>query len=193
MKTVISNEGLELLAKIKNQALEWIMAEDWTKFGRSYGNILICVAGKYIQIENDYRVIPYFNSKEELAGFDVRQLKTVEAFDSSVLEMTLRKEIIGKEIKNIEIVRDKVSVCYSDPSRNQLYMIDQAILFEFDDLQWIVSQTSPFTPMAEMIFAKNAFEQIRTVDEIREEWADVPERGRDLLYKTRVTRELIQL
>lgn len=83
-----------------------------------------------IEIENDYRLVPYFGAEEELAGYDVSILKD-KKFDPSVMEEDLYIEEINKQVVGIDIVRDSITIDYIDKGKEEVYKIDQSIIFRF--------------------------------------------------------------
>lgn len=192
MKTTISQEGINVLKKIIGKKLKSITAENWNEFNRSYGNIKIKLEDECIMIENDYRNIPYFDDMEELSGYGILQLNSCRDFQPSVMPDKLLTVDINKEIKSIKIVQDSINIQYHDSDRTNTYTIDQAIIFGFENDKWLISQISLFTPMSKMIFAHIIDDEIKSINEVTEEWKDEPDEGNER-YEVSVEREILNL
>ncbi|NLE62307.1 MAG: hypothetical protein GX612_00525 [Bacteroidales bacterium] len=99
---------------------------------------------------------------------------------------------INKEIKSIKIVQDSINIQYHDSDRTNTYTIDQAIIFGFENDKWLISQISLFTPMSKMIFAHIIDDEIKSINEVTEEWKDEPDEGNER-YEVSVEREILNL
>jgi hypothetical protein len=191
METHISSKGIQILKNLIGKRVDTITAENWKEFNRSYGNILVQTEGQFVEISNDYRLVPYFDDNEEIASFDIRALPAKEEFIPSVLEKELISETIDEVLGVVKIVRDTITLNFTNGKEDK-YVIDQAIIFEMQTKEWLVSQEFIFTPIAAMYFGKNLVQNVRTKEEIIEEWKD--DDGDDIPdYLVAVEREIIEL
>lgn len=192
MNTTVSHSGMSILNKIIGRRIKSITPEDWRDFNRSYGNIKVELEDFCIVIENDYRNVTYFEGKEELAGYDVLQLLSCNNFHASVMPDKLIKVEINQEIQAIKVVRDTIKIYDYKSDKIDCYTIDQAIIFEFEDRKWLFSQISLFTPLSKMVFSNSIESEIKSLDVVKEEWADDSKEG-DNKYDVSVERELINV
>lgn len=186
----ISERGIQALEKMKGKTIVSITADDWRSYKRSYGSICINLEDVSVEIENDYREVSYFDSTEELAGYDVREL-VESSYRPLVMRDRLYTEALNQRIKSIKIVRDTISVNYLNARENECHEIDQAIIFELESMTWMVSQASLFSPMSNMIFGKNAENLVKSVDEAKSDWED--DESDKPGYEIQVTRTVLEL
>lgn len=195
MGLIISNKGLDILKKIKSNSILNICADDWKNYNRSYGNIKIEVENYSIEIENDYRLVPYFGTEEELAGYDAKILKN-NKFDSSVMEKDLYIKEINMQVLGIKIVRDTITIDYNNKDKNEVYNIDQAIIFDFGIMKFAISQTSIFTPMSKITFSEDVDTDVKSIKEVKSDWIDddLDNGGENLIkYMVHVKRDILEL
>ncbi|MSS78554.1 hypothetical protein HV819_05595 [Anaerococcus sp. AGMB00486] len=194
MGLIISDKGLETLKKIKGKIILNICADDWKDYNRSYGNIKIELQNCFIEIENDYRLVPYFGTEEELAGYDAKILKD-NKFDYSVMEEDLYTKEINKQVVGINIIRDTIMIDYKDEDKNEVYKIDQAIIFDFGIMKFCISQTSIFTPMSKITFSEDVEMEIKSIEEVKSEWIDddLDTEVKSPKYKVHVKRKILEL
>ena len=193
MNTYISDKGIKILKELKNKTVIRIIADDWRDYNRSYGNIKIDFEDCSVEIENDYRNVSYFGVNEELAGYDVICLKNGN-FESSVMSDNLYVKNFNKKITGISIIRDTVMIDYSNNIKREKYLIDQAVIFKFDDMKWLISQTSIFTPMSKMLFSKNINEGIKSIEKIKSDWEDNADTGKCTpAYNVDIKREILEI
>lgn len=194
MGLIISDKGLEILKKIKGKTIVNICADDPEDYNRSYGNIKIELQNFLIEIENDYRLVPYFGTEEELAGYEVNILKD-KRFNSSVMEKDLYIKEINKQVVGINIIRDTIMIDYKAGCKNDVYKIDQALIFDFGIMKFAISQTSIFTPMSKITFSEDIEMSIKSIEEVKSDWIDDDlESGENSpKYKVHVKREILEL
>lgn len=68
------------------------------------------------------------------------------------MEQELYIEEINKQFVGINIVRYTI-INYNNEDKNEVYNIDQAIISDFVMMEFIISQTSIFTPMSKMTYS----------------------------------------
>lgn len=192
MELMISPKGLKILENTINKTIVSITADDWRKYNRSYGNIMIKLIDEVIVIENDYKEIAYFGGTDEMAGYELIILDTEKHFESSVFERDLYTAKIDEVVKSVKIVRDEILTIETDQTETK-YIIDQAIIFEFMDFQWLICRDSLFMPMSRMKFKEDAWPFLKTLDEVYHEWKDDPEVGEKPAYQVQISREIIDL
>ena len=171
MGLIISDKGLDVLKKIKGNSILNICADDWKDYNRSYGNIKIEIENCSIEIENDYRLVPYFGTEEELAGYDAKILIN-NKFDPSVMKEDLYIKEINMQVIGIKIVRDTITIDYNNEDKNEVYNLDQAIIFEFGTMKFAISQTSIFTPMSKITFSEDVETDIKSIKDVKSDWME---------------------
>lgn len=194
MGLIISDKGLDVLKKIKGNLMLNICAYDWKDYNRSYGNIKIESKNCSIEIENDYRLVPYFGTEEELAGYDAKILKN-NKFAPSVMKEDLYIKEINMQVKGIKIVRDTITIDYNSEDKNEVYNIDQAIIFDFGIMKFVISQTSIFTPMSKIIFSEDVETDIKSIKDVKSDWIDDDLDNGEILtkYMVHVKRDILEL
>ncbi|MDO4680137.1 MAG: hypothetical protein Q4A55_02565 [Aerococcus sp.] len=194
MSLCCSNEGLEILRTLKGHFLIKITADDWRDYDRSYGSIKMNLDELAVAIENDYRNVFYFGSREELAGYDIVRL-TNRDFDPSVMKSDLYVKAINQKISSIQVIRDTIILNYFREKPREKYVIDQGLIFTLDNMKWTVSQTSLFTPMSQMIFTDKENGPIKSIAEVKADWEDDDLNGEDdrPTYTVEVERNVLDL
>jgi|GEM_PF-2780631 len=195
MQTYIDKAGIDTLREVIGQNIQSITAENWKKFNRSYGNLLIQTSKKLFVIDNDYRVVSRFGDEEEIAGFSVSSLDKKEDFIPSVLQNQLLTEKTNELILSVCVVRDKITVKFIDNRPDEIHIIDQAIIFIFEKYEWLIGQSSWMTPMTKMLFGNDLISQIPNVETVAREWTDEAESPDHPIveYQATVDRDIIQL
>lgn len=176
MEGYILEKDIKVLKSLINDNLELITADDWKEFGRSYGNILIKTSNKIIEIVDDYCVLPYFGEEEDLAIFQVKNLKSIDEYTPSVMNKNLCTTLINEKINSIKIIRDTVTLILDD-NKKEVHKIDQYIIFELEKTKWLIGRQFIFTPMADMIFGDDIYSKVKTTEEVEKEWIDYDEDG----------------
>lgn len=70
------------------------------------------------------------------------------------MEQELYIEEINKRFVGINIVRYTI-IDYNNEVKNEVNNIDQAIIFNFVMMKFIISQNSIFTPMSKMTYSED--------------------------------------
>lgn len=194
MNMIISDQGMKILNKIKGKKIISICADDWQASNRSYGNIKIDLENYALEIENNYREVLYFGTKEELAGYNIVSLKG-KKFTPSVMYEDLCKKYINKKIIRVNLVRDSIEINYININKKEVYEIDQAIIFDFGEMKLGISQTSIFTPVSKIMLSINGDLWVKSIEEVENEWADddLETSKESLKYEVKIERKIIEL
>lgn len=194
MGLIISDIGLDILKKIKGNSIVNICADDWRDYNRSYGNIKIEIENYSMEIENDYRLVSYFGIEEELAGYDAKILKN-NKFTPTVMKEDLYIKEINMQVIGIKIVRDTITIDYNNEDKNEVYNIDQAIIFDFGIMKFSISQTSIFTPMSKITFSEDVETDIKSIKDVKSDWIDDNLDNEENLnkYIVHVKRDILEL
>lgn len=195
MQTYLTKSEINTLANLKKDTLLSITAEDWQNHDISYGNILLESAHHTVEINNDYRLVPFLGDTEELVGFKINQLKDISDFEPSVPKDALRTKKINESVENIILIRDTISINYSNGT-NEHHLIDQAIIFKLESTDWLISLLGLYMPIEKMIFKRDVLKDIRSVDDVISDWEDTDYEERGLShprYQVHVGREIIEI
>ena len=101
------------------------------------------------------------------------------------MEQELYIKEINKQFVGINIVRYTI-IDYNNEDKNEGYNIDQAIIFDFVMMKFIISQTSIFTPMSKMTYSKDVEMGIKSIDDVRYDYIDYASDDRENLGKYKV-------
>lgn len=190
----LSNTDLEKLAKLQNDILVSITAEDLNTHSISFGNILVVSDTHTLEIDNNYRLVKYFNDIDELAGYKINDLKSRNNFKPVVQPDHLDTKIINQKIDSIRVIRDNIRLDYGN--KIDKYVIDNAIILELTDTDLLIGQTGFFSPVSKIIFDKDAINQYYTTTDIKDDWVDDDFEERGLShprYQVYVDREIIEI
>lgn len=101
------------------------------------------------------------------------------------MEQELYIEEINKQFVGINIVRYTI-INYNSEDKNEVYNIDQAIIFDFVMMTFIISQTLIFTPMSKMTYSEDVEMGIKSIDDVRYDYIDYDSDDREKLGKYNV-------
>lgn len=101
------------------------------------------------------------------------------------MEQELYIEEINKQFVGINIVRYTI-IDYNNEDKNKVNNIDQAIIFDFVMMKFIISQNSIFTPMSKMTYSEDVEMGIKSIDDVRYGYIDYDSDDRENLGKYKV-------
>lgn len=200
MDLYLAPEELRELKKLIHQKLISITAEDWRqKHHMTYGSILLETDTSLLVLENDYRLVPYLGTQEELAGFAIHLATSKNDFINNLSPLSLVTEPIDEEILSIQIIRDHITVNFHD-GHKELYSIDHAILLKLTHRELLVSLDFIYTPCSHIYLESSVQKYIKPPTYFLEDWkSDAEVVGEScnqeiiFSYTSTITREIIYL
>ena len=172
----LTDEMIDILKSIKGKKILSLQCSKIDEWSRTYGNFRINFIDFSIDFTNEIRTVPFFDSIEDVAGFECVKTNNDTQFTPGI-DRKIQVVPFDEEILSIEIINDEIEV------NNGEYQVsfDEAILIHTEARTIMFAKTVWFSELIYILF-KDDYDKIYSVESVKRDWSN----GGD--YKVSVKR-----
>ena len=165
VKAKFSNEMLEYIKKMVGHTL---CSYEYGKMvqNEAYGNLQINLDSFAIEILNEVKELPFFDSTEDISYFTCEKKSLSEPF-KPYCEEPCKKHLIDEKVLSVYIVEDSISI--NDGEYDITF--DMAIIIETCNHKYIFSRDWFFSETIS-ISLDEEFDNIYPISNVIEDWSD---------------------
>ncbi|MBQ6637806.1 MAG: hypothetical protein IJH82_04035 [Lachnospiraceae bacterium] len=171
VEAVLTNEMKVLLSKMKDKKILSYECEKDDGFSRTFGNLRINLDTFSIEITNEEHTLPFFEGEEDVTYFECKEVNPQEVFVPYVVTETAVKEV-NQIITGIELINDTINVNDGEYEIS----FDEAIIIHMDTDTLMLARDTWFSEIIS-IRDNDDYNQIFSVDEVKEEWSNEGEKS----------------
>jgi len=161
-----TQEMIGIIASIKGQTMISYECAEIDEWSRTYGNFRINMDGYSIEITNEQKVVPFFDTTEDIAGFDCKKVEPQSTYTPGVIG-DVQVVPVDEIVHSVEIITDVINVNHGEYEIS----FDNAIIIHTEYQTIMFSRDIWFSEVI-TISDNDDFDSIYPVESMVEEWSN---------------------